>query len=286
MTAEQRHRAEDSAPLLKGAPAQGPGEGPGALAAPVWVVSYPGHQAYRAFWDLQRRLWRLRLDGKIPDTLLLLEHEPVVTLGKSARREHLLLSEPLLRDRGVDLVEVDRGGDVTYHGPGQLVGYWIFDLRALYQDVHRYLREIEESLIRTLAAFGIEAGRSAGATGVWVGGAAGPERKVAAMGMHLSHWVSTHGFALNLNTDLTPFSWIVPCGLHGRGVTSMRELLGRPVERAQVEETLISQVQGLFHRAPTLLTPRELADILLLLERGAASNETTQTDPRSPAWPV
>jgi lipoate-protein ligase B len=212
---------------------------------------------YREAWDLQRRLWAARHDGRIPDTLLLLEHEPVVTLGKNARRENLLLDAEGFRSRGVEVVEVDRGGDVTWHGPGQLVGYWIFDLRALYQDVHRYLREIEEVLIRVLARHGIEAERSAGATGVWVG-----HEKVAAIGMHLSHWVSTHGFALNLDPDLAAFSWIVPCGLRGRGVTSMRRQAAEPVSRGEVEREVVGEMGLLFSREPHDLRPHELCELL------------------------
>jgi lipoyl(octanoyl) transferase len=235
---------------------------PALAPSPVWVVSYPGRSPYRQMWDLQRRLWTQRHAGRIPDTLLLLEHEPVVTLGKNARSAHLLLSEEGFRRRGVEVIATDRGGDVTYHGPGQLVAYWIFDLKALYQDVHRYLRAIEEVVIRLLRGYGIDAGRSAGATGVWVG----PE-KIAAMGMHLSHWVSTHGFALNVTTDLRPFSWIVPCGLAGRGVTSMERLLGHDPTRARVEEDVVRQLAEVFHRRPLPLQPVELADILMMLER-------------------
>lgn len=219
----------------------------------VWIASLPGTSPYQPLWDLQKKLWRARYEGAIPDTLLLLEHEPVVTLGRNARRSHLLLPEPGYRDREVELVEVDRGGDVTYHGPGQLVGYWIFDLRRLYADVHRFLREIEEVLIRTLARFGIEAGRSPGATGVWVG-----PRKIAAMGLHLSHWVSTHGFALNLDLDLEPFSWIVPCGLAGRGVTSLRACLGAEVRRDEVEQIVIEEMTALFRRRPVRVDPGSL----------------------------
>lgn len=237
-----------------------------AACPPVWVVSFPGLVPYRAAWDLQRRLWTARHAGRIPDTLLFLEHEPVVTLGKNARRENLLLDAAGFQSRGVEVVEVDRGGDVTWHGPGQLVGYWIFDLRTLYQDVHRYLREIEEVLIRVLARHRVEAGRSTGATGVWVG-----QEKVAAIGLHLSHWVSTHGFALNLDPDLAAFSWIVPCGLRGRGVTSLRRLTGEPVAREQVERELTEEMALLFGREPHELRPHELLELLADTEgRGPA----------------
>lgn len=253
-----------------------------SLTHPLWVVSFPERMAYGPMWELQRRLWRARYEGRIPDTLLLLEHHPVVTLGKNARRENLLLSEASFRERGVELFEVDRGGDVTFHGPGQLVGYWIFDLRAWRQDVHLYLRGIEEVLIDTLDRFGLAAGRSPGATGVWVepGGLRGAEvdparaAKVAAMGLHLSHWVSTHGFALNRTTDLTAFDWIVPCGLKGRAVTSMARLLA-PAEapaRDEVERHLVAAAGRRFSRRPERLTPAEL------VARLRASEESHGTD--------
>lgn len=228
-----------------------------ASRLPAWVVSFPGLVPYRDAWDLQRRLWAQRYAGRIPDTLLLLEHEPVVTLGKNARRENLLLDADGFQARGVDVVEVDRGGDVTWHGPGQLVGYWVFDLRVLYQDVHRYLREIEDVLIGVLARQGIAAGRVAGVTGVWVG-----NDKVAALGMHLSHWVSTHGFALNMDLDLAPFSWIVPCGLRDRGVTSIRRLTGGPVVREEVEAAVTDEMAQRFQREPHCLAVHELLELL------------------------
>lgn len=218
----------------------------------LWVISWDRPQPYRPLWELQRQLWKARYEGRIPDTLLLLEHEPVITLGKNARRENLLLPDEEYATRGVELVPVDRGGDVTYHGPGQLVGYWIFDLRRWGRDVHRYLREIEEVIIGALAAYGIGAGRVPGATGVWVG-----DEKVAAMGLHLSHWVSTHGFALNRDIDLRPFGWIVPCGLKERGVTSMARL-GRAVPRADLEEKIVRSAAERFGRRAVRTGPESL----------------------------
>ncbi|MFN8549481.1 MAG: lipoyl(octanoyl) transferase LipB [Candidatus Eisenbacteria bacterium] len=256
-------------------------------ARPLWVVSFDAPQRYRPMWELQRTLHRARLEGRVPDLLLLLEHEAVVTLGKNARHENLLLSEAMFAARGVELVEVDRGGDVTYHGPGQLVGYWIFDLRAWRQDVHRYLRAIEECVIATAAEFGVAAGRSPGATGVWVepqgvrGAEVDPARaaKLAAMGLHLSHWVSTHGLALNLTTDLGAFEWIVPCGLRGRAVTSLERLLGRSPDRARVEQVLVRAVEAEFDRRA------EWIDEATLRARLACANEeVARTDALVEGW--
>ncbi len=238
---------------------------------PVWVVSYPQSQPYRQMWDLQRRLREHRLAGRIPDLLLLLEHDPVVTLGRNGRMENLLLPPGRLSERGVEVVRTDRGGDATYHGPGQLVGYWVFDLRSLHKDVHRFVAEIEETLIRTLGRFGIEGGRRQGATGVWVRTHPSVEAKIAAMGLHLSRWVSSHGFALNRSTDLEPFKWIVPCGLRDCSLTTMELLLGRSVSRDELERILLPEVEKLFGREPHRLDPHELADIVSMLDRGGAS---------------
>lgn len=192
-----------------------------------------GRVPYAESWALQRRLVAERTRGRIPDTLLLLDHPPVITLGKRASREHLLGSAGELARRGVEVIETDRGGDITFHGPGQIVGYAIVDLARRSRDLHRYLRDLEEVVIRALAEFGIRAGRAPGLTGVWVGDA-----KLCAIGIRVSRWVTHHGFALNLDTDLSFFDLIVPCGLTGRRVTSMAELLGVPPVRAEVEHAL------------------------------------------------
>lgn len=194
-----------------------------------WAVRWLGRVAYASALELQDSLVADRRAGTAPDTLLLLEHPPVITLGRSSDPRHLLADPRELRERGVELHTCGRGGDVTYHGPGQLVGYPIIDLRERTPDVHRYLRDLEEGLIRTAADFGVTARRLPGLTGVWVG-----ERKLAAIGVRLSSgWITSHGFALNVSTDLSAFSAIVPCGIRNKGVTSLAELLGeRPSVRA------------------------------------------------------
>jgi lipoyl(octanoyl) transferase len=195
---------------------------------------------------LQEGLVRQRQAGAIPDTLLLLEHEPVFTLGRNARRDNVLLPEEALRARGFDVFETGRGGDVTYHGPGQVVGYPILDLSPDRRDVHRYVRELEEVMIRTCADYGIQAGRVAGLTGCWVGDA-----KVGAIGVRISRWVTSHGFALNVATDLQAFTLIVPCGIKERGVTSLSILLGRDVPLPEVMDRLETHMAEVFERTLT-----------------------------------
>ncbi len=205
-------------------------------------VTRPGLVEYARALDLQAGLVRRRAAGEIPDQLLLLEHPHVVTLGSSAHRDHVLASDAQLRERGIELFEAGRGGDVTYHGPGQLVGYPILRLRPGRRDLHRYLRDLEEVLIRALAAFGVPASRAEGLTGVWTGG-----RKVAAIGIRVSSgWITSHGFALNVDPDLDYFANIVPCGIHGREVTSLAECVGGPVPMAAVEDAVVSAFAEVF----------------------------------------
>ncbi len=198
---------------------------------------------YRTALAQQYALAERRGRGEVPDTLLLLEHPPTITLGRGSREADLRTDEADLRARGVAVERVDRGGEVSYHGPGQLVGYPILDLRAHGQDLHRYLRDLEQVLIQTLAVWGLEGERVAGRTGVWVG-----DRKIAAIGIKVSRWVSLHGWALNITTDLTPFRRdIVPCGIRDRDVTSLAELLpGRTPARADVEGALLAAFAGVF----------------------------------------
>ncbi len=186
-------------------------------------VHQPGPMDYRAAWSWQQRLHAAVQAGEAPHQLLLLEHPPAITLGRSGRAEHLLAAPDALAARGIETIRVDRGGDITYHGPGQLVGYPIVDLRALWgaADVPRYVRTLERVISGVLAGYGIDAGCRAGYPGVWVAG-----DKIAAIGVRVSRGVSMHGFALNITTDLASFDLIVPCGIREGGVTSMERLLG------------------------------------------------------------
>ena len=214
-------------------------------------VTRLGRVAYDAALALQQTLVEQRKRGEIRDQLLLLEHPDVITLGVKTRNDlsHVLETPEALAARGVGLFESGRGGDVTYHGPGQLVGYPIVDLKPARCDVHRYVRDLEEVLIRAVAAFGIAARRVDGLTGIWVGDGGG-EAKLAAIGVRISRWVTSHGFALNVNTDLSRFGLIVPCGITDRGVTSMERLLGRPVPMAEVEDAVIGAFAGVFDLSP------------------------------------
>ena len=191
-------------------------EVPPAPGRSYWL----GRVGYLEAARLQHALMRERQEGRVPDLFLMLEHPPVITLGRGARAEHLLADEPTLLAAGASVWETTRGGDITYHGPGQLVGYGILDLREHGRDVGRYLRDLEEALIRTLGDFGLAAGRRPGLTGAWVG-----DDKLAAIGVRAERWVTAHGFALNVDPDLAHFGWIVPCGIRDHGVGSMASLL-------------------------------------------------------------
>ncbi len=202
-----------------------------------------GRVPYADALAVQRELVAERQAGRVGDLLLLVEHPHVLTLGVrgDGGRSHILASPETLSERSVDIFETGRGGDITYHGPGQLVGYPILDLKPDRRDVHRYVRDLEEVLIRVAADYGIEAGRVPGLTGVWVG-----QGKLAAIGVRIARWVTSHGFALNVTTDLDYFKLIVPCGVADRGVTSLAELLGRDVDRLDVEDRLIRHFADVF----------------------------------------
>jgi lipoyl(octanoyl) transferase len=194
---------------------------------------------------LQKQLVEERKAGAIPDQLLLLQHPPVITLGVKTRndRSHVIATPDTLEAEGVQVFEAGRGGDVTYHGPGQLVGYPIIDLKPDRCDLHRYVRDLEEVLIRTAAGFQIASARLPGLTGTWVG-----DKKLAAIGVRIARWVTSHGFALNVSTNLAHFGLIVPCGLSDKGVTSIDELTGRQVEAAAVEDAVIRAFCDVFER--------------------------------------
>ena len=212
-----------------------------------FAVRKLGLVSYQAALDLQADLVAQRKRGDIGDQLLLLEHPDVITLGARTRndRAHVLATDDELREQGVGLFETGRGGDVTYHGPGQLVGYPIVDLKPDRCDVHRYVRDLEEVLIRAVAEFGIAAVRVPGLTGIWTG-PEGREAKLAAIGVRISRWVTSHGFALNVTTDLSRFGLIVPCGITGRDVTSLQLLLDRPVRIDDVEDAVVRAFSAVF----------------------------------------
>jgi lipoyl(octanoyl) transferase len=207
-----------------------------------------GRIGYGKAFELQQQLVAERKQGQIGDQLLLLEHPHVVTLGRNGRMENLLASEEILSRAGVSFYPTDRGGDITYHGPGQLVGYPILDLREWKRDVVGYVRAIEQVIIDTLADYGIDAGRIPKLTGVWV-----QERKIAAIGVHISRWVTSHGFALNVNTDLSYFQYIVPCGLT-KPVTSMAHL-GCAAGLSEVSRSLANHFGRIFDCEMLLETP-------------------------------
>ena len=202
--------------------------------------------------DLQRELVEERRANRIPDLLLLLQHPAVITLGVKGDggRANILVSDDHLRELGIEVAETGRGGDVTYHGPGQVVGYPILDLRPDRCDVHRYVRDLEEVMVRACADYGVLAGVLAGLTGTWVG-----DRKIGAIGVRISRWITSHGFAFNANTSLDDFSLIVPCGIANRGVTSLQRLIGRPVAIDRVEEALVRHFCDVFDRQLTTAAP-------------------------------
>lgn len=206
-----------------------------------WLLNLVGERtSYAQVWELQRALVAARRDGRIDDGLILVEHEPVFTIGRSTKAEHLLVSREHLRSAGFGVYDIERGGSITYHGPGQLVGYPIIDLRAYGEDVVGFMRALEESMLRTLREFGIEASRRPGFPGVWV-----EESKIGAVGVAVKRKVTMHGFALNVDPDLAHFDLINPCGL-GRPVTSMARLLGRAVALDEVAPAYVRQFEPVY----------------------------------------
>jgi lipoyl(octanoyl) transferase len=220
----------------------------------LWVKRL-GVLPYAQALDFQRQVARDRISGAIPeDVLLLVEHPPVITLGRSAKAQHLLASPEVLSARGVELFEVERGGDVTFHGPGQLVGYPVIDLKRHKRDLHWYLRQVEEALIVALGELGVPAERSAGYTGVWT---QGKERKIASIGVHARDWVTWHGFALNVNTDLGFFDLMVPCGIAAVTMTSVARETGlERADMAAVEAAVVRAFGSVFE-----LVPRDVQEL-------------------------
>lgn len=216
-----------------------------------------GLTPYQATWDLQEMLLdhiaqiklknrREELSVETPNFLLFCEHPHVYTLGKSGDESHLLMQEPFLDSIGASFYRINRGGDITYHGPGQLVGYPILDLENFYTDIHLYLRMLEEAIILTCRDYGLVAGRIDGLTGVWIDPESDNARKICALGVKASRWISMHGFALNINTDLSYFSHIVPCGIATRGVTSLQQELGRLMNISEVKTKVLEHLTQLF----------------------------------------
>ena len=197
---------------------------------------------YKKAWDLQYQIHSLRVNNEIDDTLFLLEHPNTYTLGKTANIENLISDENFLEKNSISVFNIDRGGDITYHGPGQLVGYPIINLSDWYQDSHKYLRALEEVIIKVCNEYGITAARNEKYTGVWVG-----DSKIAAIGIKISRWVTMHGFAFNVNTDLSLFNGIIPCGISDKAVTSLEKELGVSIKVSEVKEKVITHFQEVFN---------------------------------------
>lgn len=218
-----------------------------------------GRKAYKETWDYQEEIFAQIVNQKVAnrklpedvqvetiDRLLFVEHPPVYTLGKSGHIENLLINEKKLAEEGIEYFKINRGGDITYHGPGQLVGYPIFNLDHYFTDIHKYLRYLEESIILTLAEYGLEGDRSKGETGVWLDVGKPTARKICAMGVRASRWVTMHGFAFNINTNLKHFGYIVPCGIRDKAVTSLQLELGHEVPLEEVKEKVKRHLGELF----------------------------------------
>lgn len=197
---------------------------------------------YKKAWDLQKQIHSKRLNNEIEDTLILLEHPNTYTLGKTAHIENLIGGKEFLEKNSVSVFNIDRGGDITYHGPGQLVGYPIINLKDWYEDSHKYLRALEEVIIKVCGDYNLNAHRNSKYTGVWI-----EDRKIAAIGIKISRWVTMHGFAFNVNTDLSLFNGIVPCGISDKSVTSLEKELNKTVPLKAVKEKVIKYFKEIFH---------------------------------------
>jgi lipoyl(octanoyl) transferase len=253
-----------------------------------WVVDLTGDLtgdagviAYADAWELQRRVVQARKAGAIPDVLLICEHPHVITLGRNGKQEHLRASDHVLRQMRVEFHATDRGGDITYHGPGQIVGYPIIDLTGHRRDVRWYVEQLEEAMIGATASFSIVGKRSKGAHGVWVDTPRG-EEKLAAVGVHISRWVTSHGFAYNVSTDLRYFELIVPCGIADKRATSLESLLDRTVSRSEALTPLVQQFGNVFQLATVSISRAELDKALadfLVETNPPAQTPTVQASP-------
>jgi lipoate-protein ligase B len=241
------------------------------MTADPFILLRLGRVPYGEALDLQEALLERRQRAEIEDTILLLEHPPVLTLGRRGDAANVLADDATLAARGIEVRRVGRGGDVTYHGPGQLVGYWIVSLRRWQDDVGRFLRAIEETLIEALARFGIEGRRLPGFTGVWCHVPGRPDlEKIASIGVGIRRWVAWHGFALNVTTDLSGFDTIVPCGLSGKRMTSMERLLGRPLPLEDVADAVAAVLPGVL--GGPLLKDERVTDRRALAMAGAVTS--------------
>jgi lipoate-protein ligase B len=233
-----------------------------------WIVD-AGLIRYTTSLELQHRLVEARKTGAVPDVLLFCEHPHVITLGRNGKLEHLRAGNHLLDQMNVEFQPTDRGGDITYHGPGQIVGYPILDLTEHRRDVRWYVEQLEEVMIRATADFGVSAGRAEGRHGIWIEADPG-EEKLAALGVHLSRWVTSHGFAYNVSTDLRYFDLIVPCGIADRRATSLERILGRAVRCEEVRDRLAFHIGGVFEREMVSMTSLQLEETV------ASSNPALQ----------
>jgi lipoyl(octanoyl) transferase len=224
------------------------------MASEVWIAR-PGLVPYGEARALQKRLEAARLDDETPDVVLLLEHPPVYTKGRRTTPDELPMGEDWYRMQGIEVTDTDRGGRVTYHGPGQLVGYPIVSLRAYGDDVHDYIRRMERVMITSLGEWGVEAGCIEGQTGVWAG-----DRKIGSIGVHVNRGVTTHGFAINVNNDLQPFEWIVPCGIEACRMTSLCRELGGEQDMGAFMDTIAARFGELYEREPVEVGPAALSE--------------------------
>jgi len=214
---------------------------------------------YKEAWDLQREIFNKRVTGDLDDCLLLLEHPNTYTLGKTAHKEHLIGTENYLKENKISVYDIDRGGDITYHGPGQIVGYPIIDLNNWYKDTHKYLRALEEVIIKTCKEYGLNCERNSKHTGVWLN-----DRKIAAIGIKVSRWITMHGFAFNVNTDLNLFNGIIPCGIQDKSVTSLSNELKSSINLSEVKKQLLRNFVEVFeYSEPSIIKIDDLLHINL-----------------------